>query len=46
MTVMMGNDDIAMTSFPTKLIVGGKAKLVRIASGHCAAIYGRSICSP
>ena len=33
-------------SSPVKLIVGGRAKLVRLASSHQVAISGRSVCRP
>ncbi len=31
---------------PIRLIVGGKARLVRLAISHHAAIRGRSVCNP
>lgn len=40
------NEDITTNSSPTKLIVGGRARLVRLASNHHVAISGRSICRP
>lgn len=40
------NEAITTNSSPTRLIVGGRARLVRLASSHHAAISGRSICSP
>lgn len=40
------NDDITTNSSPTRLIVGGRAKLVRLANSHHIAISGRSVCSP
>ena len=40
------NEAIATNSSPTRLIVGGKARLVKLASNHHAAINGRSVCSP
>lgn len=40
------NDDITTNSSPTRLIVGGRARLVRLASSHHMAISGRSVCSP
>ena len=40
------NDDITTNSSPMRLIVGGKARLVRLASSHHMAISGRSVCSP
>lgn len=38
--------DITTNSSPIKLIVGGRAKLVRLASSHQVAISGRSVCRP
>lgn len=38
--------DIAMNSSPTRLIDGGRAKLVRLATSHHVAINGKIICSP
>lgn len=40
------NEAITTNSSPIRLIVGGKARLVRLASNHHAAISGRSVCSP
>lgn len=39
-------DAIMMRSSPTRLIVGGKAKLVRLAINHHAAMRGRTVCNP
>lgn len=38
--------DITTKSSPIRLIVGGRAKLVRLASSHQAAIRGRMVCRP
>ena len=38
--------DITTNSSPIKLIVGGRAKLVRLASSHQVAISGRGVCRP
>lgn len=48
MMVMLDHENEAITtnSSPTKLIVGGRARLVRLASNHHAAINGKSICKP
>lgn len=40
------NIDITTNSSPIKLMVGGRARLVRLASSHQVAIRGRSICRP
>lgn len=40
------NVDITTNSSPIRLIVGGRAKLVRLASSHQAAIRGRMVCKP
>lgn len=40
------NDVITTNNSPIRLIVGGKARLVRLASNHHAAISGRSVWSP
>lgn len=40
------NIDITINNSPIRLIVGGRAKLVRLASSHQAAIRGSSICNP
>lgn len=39
-------EDMITSSSPTRLIVGGRARFVRLASSHQAAISGRSVCSP
>lgn len=48
MMVMLDHENEAITtnSSPTRLIVGGSARLVKLASSHHAAISGRSVCSP
>lgn len=40
------NEAITTNNSPTRLIVGGRARLVRLASSHHAAINGRSVCRP
>lgn len=42
------HENVAMTtnSSPMRLIVGGRAGLVRLASSHQAAIRGRIVCRP
>lgn len=42
------HENVAMTtnSSPIRLIVGGRARLVRLASNHQAAIRGKMVCSP
>lgn len=42
------HENVAMTtnSSPIRLIVGGRARLVRLASSHQAAIRGKMVCSP
>lgn len=40
------NVDIITNSSPIRLIVGGRARLVRLARSHQAAIRGRSVCRP
>lgn len=40
------NEAITTNSSPTRLIVGGRARLVRLASSHHIAISGRSTCNP
>ena len=40
------NEAITTNSSPTRLIVGGSARLVKLARSHQAAISGRSVCSP
>lgn len=37
---------ITTNSSPIRLIVGGNARFVRLASNHQAAIRGRRVCSP
>lgn len=37
------NEAITTNNSPIRLMVGGRAKLVRLASSHHAAIKGRSI---
>lgn len=41
-----GNSDIITKSSPIRLIVGGRARLVRLARNHQIAIRGRRVCSP
>ena len=38
--------DITTNSSPIRLIVGGKARLVRLAKSHQVAISGRNVCGP
>lgn len=40
------NMDIITNSSPIRLIVGGRARFVRLASSHQVAINGRKICRP
>lgn len=40
------NVDITTNSSPIRLIVGGSARLVRLASSHQVAISGRNVCRP
>lgn len=40
------NSDIVIISSPIKLIVGGRARLVKLAIIHHVAIKGNVICSP
>lgn len=42
------HENVAITtnSSPIRLIVGGKARFVRLASNHQAAIRGRRVCNP
>lgn len=40
------NEVSMIMSSPIKLIVGGKAKLVKLAISHQAAIRGKIVCSP
>lgn len=39
------NDTMTTSNSPIKLVVGGSAKLVRLAKSHQAAISGRSVCN-
>lgn len=39
-------EDITTNSSPIRLIVGGRAKLVRLARSHQVAINGRNVCRP
>lgn len=36
-------DAIITKSSPSKIVVGGKAKLVRLASSHHAAVNGKTV---
>lgn len=38
--------DIITSNSPIRLIVGGRARLVRLAKSHQVAISGRSVCRP
>lgn len=38
--------DITTNNSPIRLIDGGRARLVRLARSHQAAISGRSVCRP
>ena len=38
--------DITTNNSPIRLIVGGRARLVRLARSHQVAISGRSVCKP
>ena len=38
--------DITTNNSPIRLIVGGRARLVRLASSHQVAISGRRVCKP
>lgn len=40
------NVDMTTNSSPIRLIVGGRARFVRLANNHQAAISGRIVCSP
>lgn len=40
------NEAITTNNSPTRLIVGGKARLVKLASNHHAAISGSNVCRP
>lgn len=44
----LDHENVAITtnSSPIKLIVGGRAKLVKLARSHQAAINGKSVCNP
>lgn len=46
--VMLDHEKEAITtnSSPIRLIVGGRAKLVRLAKSHQVAISGRKVCRP
>lgn len=48
MIVMLDHEkvDITTNNSPIKLIVGGRARLVRLARSHQVAIRGRSVCRP
>lgn len=48
MIVMLDHEkeDITTNSSPIRLIVGGRAKLVRLAKSHQVAISGRKVCRP
>lgn len=38
--------DITTNNSPIRLIVGGRARLVKLARSHQVAIKGRSVCRP
>ena len=38
--------DITTNSSPIRLIVGGRARLVRLTRSHQVAISGRNVCRP
>lgn len=40
------NMEVVIISSPIKLIVGGRARLARLAKIHHVAIRGNTICSP
>lgn len=40
------NMEIVITSSPTRLIVGGRARLAKLAMIHHVAIRGKTICRP
>lgn len=40
------NSEIVIINSPIKLIVGGRARLARLAIIHNVAISGSSVCSP
>ena len=46
--VMLDHKKVAITTnnSPIRLIVGGRARLVRLARSHQVAISGRSVCRP
>ena len=46
--VMMDHEkvDITTNSSPIRLIVGSRARLVRLARSHQVAISGRNVCRP
>ena len=46
--VMLDHEKVDSTtnSSPIRLIVGGRARLVRLAKSHQVAISGRSVCRP
>lgn len=48
MTVMLDHEkvDITTNNSPIRLIVGGRARLVRLARSHQVAMSGRSVCRP
>lgn len=39
-------DDSITSNSPIRLIVGGKARLVRVARSHHADISGKRVCNP
>lgn len=39
-------EDMTTNNSPIRLIVGGRAKLVRLAKSHQVAISGRRVCRP
>lgn len=40
------NDVVIMSNSPVRLMVGGGAMLIKLASNHHAAISGRRVCKP
>ena len=48
MIVILDHEKVAITtnSSPIRLIVGVKAKLVRLSKSHQVAISGRKVCRP
>ena len=48
MIVMLDHEkvDITTNNSPIRLIVGGRARLVRLARSHQVVISGRSVCKP